>query len=291
MRSSLVRKLTSFVATVALVLMTSLIAGAYSQTGNELITWANMNTATSDGTFVLSASGYGSCSYGSSLQTLTGSTFSSCEYNNGGCSSATENYTFAQYQACALFNYVIDPFMINSGTSWPTASGSIAFAAYSYPGGSGSDKMAESLGTSGSGGIVYQALSHGQTIGSGHAISVTAYLYNQQVAFTNRICTTGSSTSSSTVYGTATPVVRIRLGSATGTIEATSSSPGVNAWTSETASYTTAAAGVYYATLELNLTSTAYYTAIPDPVHGTCSNGSPLTGYGNAYAGNVTTSG
>jgi hypothetical protein len=284
------KKITTGLATLALVLLTSVIAGAYSQTSNELLTWANMNTATSDGTFVLSASGYGSCSYGTSAQIVVGATFNGCEYNNGGCSVATEDYTFSQYQACALFNYAVDGFMVSSGTDWPTLSGSPSFVAYSYPGGSGSDKMVEGPLVSAA---VYQALSNGQTIGSGHAISVKVYMYNQEEGYTSTTCTgTGDGTTVTTVYGSNTPSAAIHLGSTSGTTEASASLPSTyNAWTQETLSFTTPSAGVYYLVLTMTPVGVVVHHAIPDPVHNTCAAGTNTTNYGNGYLGNVTTTG
>jgi hypothetical protein len=145
-------------------------------------------------------------------------------------------------------------------------------------------------------GAVYQALSHGQTIGSGHAISVTAYFYNQQVSYSSTTCLNGSTLNApTTVYGSANPVLTIRLGSASGTVEATtpSISGTYNSWTSETASVTTPSAGVYYATLQATVTGVTVHNAYLSGHVGAivCNAGTDTTGYGNAYIGNITTSG
>ena len=166
---------------------------------------------------------------------------------------------------------VIDPWLTDGSTYWPTYSGTPLFVANTQV--SGSPSNAQTVyGT----GVIYQSFNSGSVLNAGTPISISAYMENATASITY-LGSTCSGSTTSTATGSAYLLI---LNSSNTTVAS------VNATTATlagyTLNYTVPVSGVYREAISVK-EDTINYTGYHSNVHGICSGtASSISAYGYA---------
>ena len=269
---------------------------------NQLVTFAQIASGISDGTYVVA----NSCS--SSSVVVAESDVNNCVQTIPNCLTNPQQLpTFAQINACLAtptpaptstptsgpsptatptatptsagstnIVAVTDPWLINGSTYWPTLNGSPVFVAESAVGGSPSNAQAIEGTTT-----IYQNFNGGGTITAGTAVAVSAYMTNGS----NTITYSDASCQTNTVTATGTATLEI-LNSANAVVASVSATTG--SFAGYQLYYTVPTTGVYREAFKVAIGTKTYQignsSVHAGPGQQTCVAGSTLTdtAYGQA---------
>lgn len=257
-------------ATIIMMAVGFGIALAFTTTGSQVLTGANIISSVNDGSLVRTATAcnFNNPSGGYPTTHLTSrQTFVACIVNNGSCTGPdTRMMTWSDALACrtitSSINAITDTWMVNSSTSWSVFS-SANFGANGASAITGAPSNAQAVSGTG---FIQQQLSP-SSIASGTAIVIRAYVKITENSYYDgdSTCGTGATTIAD---GSAT----IQIVRANGTVLATTTGS-VAGYTQLSVSATTPATDGYYARLNVTTITNSFTRNFSD-INGTCSTSS-----------------